>query len=84
MRRGDVGPAGAVALVVVLLLQVGALAGVLAAGGATTAVVTLVLAVAVSRGGLALVCARGIAPARADGVRGAAGCSPRVSPSAWC
>ena len=37
MRRGDVGPAGAVALVLVLLLQVGALAGVLAASGATTA-----------------------------------------------
>ncbi len=68
MRRGDVGPAGAVALVLVLLLQVGALAGVLSARGSTTAVVTLLLAVGVSRGGLALACARGISPARSDGL----------------
>lgn len=68
MRRGDVGPAGAVALVFVLLAQVGALAGVLAARGATTAAVTLALAVAVSRAALAPACVRGLPAARPDGL----------------
>jgi adenosylcobinamide-GDP ribazoletransferase len=60
MRRGDVGPAGVVALLLVLLIQVSALSGLSA--------VTLCLAVVASRGTLALACARGIPAARADGL----------------
>jgi adenosylcobinamide-GDP ribazoletransferase len=79
MRRGDVGPAGTAALVLVLLTQVGALAGVLGARGATTAAVTLVLAVVVSRASLTLACVRGIPAARPDGLgTGVAGTVPVV------
>jgi adenosylcobinamide-GDP ribazoletransferase len=46
MRRGDVGPAGVLTLVLVLLLQVGALAGCVSGGHATEA---LVLAVTCGR-----------------------------------
>ncbi len=47
--------------------------------GATTAAVTLVLAVAVSRAGLALACVRGISPARTDGLgSGVSGTVPRA------
>ncbi len=79
MRRGDVGPAGAAVLIVVLLLQVGALAGVLAVCGATGAAVTVALAVAVSRAGLAVACGRGVPAARADGL--GSGVSGTVPPS---
>ena len=68
MRRGDVGPVGAAVLVFVLLAQVGALAGVLGVRGATAAAVTLVLAVVVSRAGLAQACVRGLPAARPDGL----------------
>lgn len=79
MRRGDVGPAGAAALVFVLLAQVGALAGMLGARGATTAAVALALAVTASRGCLALACMRGVPAARAEGLgTGVAGTVPRV------
>jgi adenosylcobinamide-GDP ribazoletransferase len=60
MRRGDVGPAGVVALMLVLLVQVASLAE----GSA----LTLCLAVVASRATLSLACARGISPARADGL----------------
>ena len=71
MRRGDVGPVGVVALVLVLLVQVSAMAG-LSAG-------TVCLAVVASRATLAVACARGVAPARADGLgSGVAGSVPPV------
>ncbi len=65
MRRGDVGPFGVVTLVLTLLLQVLAL-GVLVAGG--LGLPALFLALVVSRLALALVCSRGVPPARADGL----------------
>jgi adenosylcobinamide-GDP ribazoletransferase len=68
MRRGDVGPVGAAVLVLVLLAQVAALAALIGVRGATTAAVTLVLAVTVSRAGLALACVRGLPAARPDGL----------------
>lgn len=77
MRRGDVGPAGAAVLVFVLLAQVGALAGVLGARGATPAALTLALAVVVSRAALAPACVRGLPAARPDGLgTGVAGTVP--------
>ena len=77
MRRGDVGPVGAAVLLFVLLAQVGALAGVLGARGATTAAIALVLAVVVSRASLALACLRGLPAARPDGLgTGVAGTVP--------
>lgn len=77
MRRGDVGPAGAAALVFVLLAQVGALAGVLGARGTAASAVTLALAVVVSRAVLAPACVRGLPAARPDGLgTGVAGTVP--------
>jgi adenosylcobinamide-GDP ribazoletransferase len=70
MRRGDVGPAGVVALLLVLLVQVSALAAVPAAG-------TLCLAVVASRAVLVVACARGVPSARVDGLgSGVAGSVP--------
>jgi adenosylcobinamide-GDP ribazoletransferase len=60
MRRGDVGPAGVVALLLVVLVQVSALSGLSA--------VTLCLAVVASRATLSLACVRGVPAARADGL----------------
>ncbi len=65
MRRGDVGPMGAVALVVVLLLQVVGLAGLPYAPASALGVALLVCA---SRGVLVLVCRRGVPAARPDGL----------------
>ncbi|MDQ4055763.1 MAG: adenosylcobinamide-GDP ribazoletransferase, partial [Actinomycetota bacterium] len=66
-------------LVFVLLAQAAALAGVIGSRGATAAVVTLVLAVVVSRAGLALACVRGLPAARPDGLgTGVAGSVPPV------
>ena len=64
MRRGDVGPAGAATLVLVLLVQVGALAQALAQVGA----VSVVLAVTASRLALPVACVRGVPAARPDGL----------------
>ena len=64
MRRGDVGPAGAATLVLVLLVQVGALAQVLAQDGT----VSVVLAVTASRLALPVASARGVPAARPDGL----------------
>jgi adenosylcobinamide-GDP ribazoletransferase len=65
MRRGDVGPFGVVTLVMVLLTQVLAL-GVLLAEGLGPA--GLVLALVVSRLALPLLCSRGVAAARPEGL----------------
>ena len=64
MRRGDVGPMGAVALVLVLGLQVTGLAALGGPGGA----VAVALVVCASRGALALACRRGVPAARPDGL----------------
>lgn len=77
MRRGDVGPAGVAALVLVLLLQVVAVAELLAGRPDRDAALTLGLAVVASRVVLALACARGVPGARSDGLgRGVAGSVP--------
>jgi adenosylcobinamide-GDP ribazoletransferase len=65
MRRGDVGPAGAAALLLVLALEVGALSAFIAQG---TSLLAVVLAVVVSRAALAPACVRGLAAARSDGL----------------
>ncbi len=65
MRRGDVGPFGVVALLLVLLVQVTALAQLVAAGNGGVA---LGAALVVSRLVLPLACLRGVPAARADGL----------------
>lgn len=65
MRRGDVGPSGVVALLLVLLAQVGALAGLIATGMGVAGVVLSVLA---GRSVLPLCCVRGVPSARPDGL----------------
>ena len=65
MRRGDVGPFGVVTLVLVLLIQVLALAELVAAGLGFPA---LLLALVVSRLTLPLLCSRGVPAARRDGL----------------
>ncbi|HEU4511580.1 MAG TPA: adenosylcobinamide-GDP ribazoletransferase [Nocardioidaceae bacterium] len=65
MRRGDVGPFGVVTLVLVLLVQVLALAQLVQVG---LGVPTLLLALVVSRLALPLLCLRGVPAARADGL----------------
>ncbi len=66
MRTGDVGPAGAATLVLVLLLQVTALAGLLTAGSG--AALLAVVAVLASRQALALACVAGIPAADSGGL----------------
>jgi adenosylcobinamide-GDP ribazoletransferase len=65
MRKGDVGPFGVCALLLVLLVQVAALTQHVSAGRGALAVV---VALVVSRLVLPLVCSRGIPPARPDGL----------------
>jgi adenosylcobinamide-GDP ribazoletransferase len=65
MRRGDVGPMGAVALVLVLGLQAAGLTAFPAGLGGAVAVALVVCA---SRGALALACRRGVPAARPDGL----------------
>ncbi|WP_336922310.1 adenosylcobinamide-GDP ribazoletransferase [Aquipuribacter sp. SD81] len=79
MRRGDVGPAGASALLLVLLAQAAAVAAVVGSDGPwPTRLGTLVLAWAVSRAVLPLLTARGTRPARAGGLgAGVLGSVPR-------
>ena len=77
MRAGDVGPAGAATLILVLLVQVSALSDVIARGGVEAAV-TAGLAVVVSRASVTLACTSGIPGARGDGLGSAvAGSVPR-------
>ncbi|QZY30897.1 adenosylcobinamide-GDP ribazoletransferase [Nocardioides coralli] len=79
MRTGDVGPVGAATLVLVLLVQVAALAGVVSAYGGRAAL-TAGLAVVVSRASLAAACVRGVPAARAGGLGSAvAGAVPRTA-----
>ncbi|MFC5379870.1 adenosylcobinamide-GDP ribazoletransferase [Aquipuribacter nitratireducens] len=72
MRRGDVGPAGATVLVLVLggqVLGVGAVVAGVASGAAPWwSGAQLVLAWAASRAVLALLCVRGLRPARSGGL----------------
>ncbi len=65
MRRSDIGPFGVVTLVLVLLLQVAALAAQVGAGHGA---VTVTFALLVSRLTLPLVCSRGVPAARPDGL----------------
>ncbi|HVN11981.1 MAG TPA: adenosylcobinamide-GDP ribazoletransferase [Kineosporiaceae bacterium] len=75
MRRGDVGPLGAAALVLTLIVQVAALARGLPVWG----VWALPLAAVAGRCTLPVLCARGIQPARAAGLGAAvAGSVPRL------
>jgi len=64
MRRGDTGPAGAATLVLVLLLQVIALAFATDRHGA----VAVLVAAVCGRAALAVACARGVPSARAQGL----------------
>lgn len=75
MRRSDVGALGVAALVLVLLLQVSALA---AAGAADRGPMALTLALVTGRMAAVLGCARGVPGARPDGLGAAvAGSVPR-------
>jgi adenosylcobinamide-GDP ribazoletransferase len=77
MRTGDVGPVGASSLLLVVMVQAVGVAGVLDRYDDTVAAGTAALAVVVSRGCLALACARGVPAARADGLgSGVAGSVP--------
>jgi adenosylcobinamide-GDP ribazoletransferase len=79
MRRGNTGPAGTAALVLVLLLQVTALSR----GLTTTGSLTAVAGVVAGRLALPLACVRGVPAARPDGLGAAmAGSVPRVAAAA--
>jgi adenosylcobinamide-GDP ribazoletransferase len=65
MSRSDIGPFGVVTLLLVLLLQIGALAQLWATGHGPAAVV---IAVLVSRAALPLLCRRGARGAKATGL----------------
>jgi adenosylcobinamide-GDP ribazoletransferase len=65
MRRGDVGPMGVVALIVVLGLQAVSIGALI--GDATSAVL-VVVAVCCSRAALCLTCVRGVPAARGEGL----------------
>lgn len=67
MKTGTSGPAGVTAIVLVLGLQVAALASLLE-GEAVRSSVLAAVAVCASRTALALCCTRGIRPAREDGL----------------
>ena len=76
MKRGDTGPAGVVALVLVLLVQVGAAASLLTHGWGPVAVGVLVC---VSRGAAPVFAMRGIPAARSTGLAASyAGALPAV------
>jgi adenosylcobinamide-GDP ribazoletransferase len=76
MKRSDVGPLGVVTLVLVLLVQVVALARATSLGAGTE---SLLLAVVTGRVAMAVACTRGIPAARPDGLGAAvAGSVPPV------
>ncbi|MEY4170463.1 MAG: hypothetical protein RLZ94_1536 [Actinomycetota bacterium] len=80
-RRGDVGPFGVVTLVLVLLMQVTALAVATEAGWGAIAVVT---AVVTGRVAVVVACSRAIPAARPDGLGAlVAGTVPRLTAIAW-
>jgi adenosylcobinamide-GDP ribazoletransferase len=68
MRTGTSGPAGTVAVVLVLGLQVAGLGGLLAGSDPWRAAALAGVAVCVSRTALVVCCARGVRPARPDGL----------------
>jgi adenosylcobinamide-GDP ribazoletransferase len=68
MRSGTAGPAGVVAVVLVLGTQVAALGAVLSRPRGTASAVLAGVVVCASRAALALCCLRGVAAARADGL----------------
>lgn len=68
MRAGDVGPAGAATLLLVLLVEVTALAGVVLSRDAPDAAATTAVAVVVSRTAVTMACRRGVPAARGDGL----------------
>jgi adenosylcobinamide-GDP ribazoletransferase len=65
MRKGDSGPGGVATLVLVLIVQCGALAGAIVAGHG---VVATVVGVVAGRCVLSFCCARGVPPARPSGL----------------
>ncbi|MFD3912735.1 adenosylcobinamide-GDP ribazoletransferase [Streptomyces sp. NPDC058603] len=67
MKRSDIGPFGVVTLVLVLLGQVAAVAG-LYAGSAARGAVAVVVAGVTARLALTLACRTGVPPARPDGL----------------
>jgi len=80
-RRGDVGPFGVVTLVLVLVVQVASLAVASDAGWGALA---LVIAVVTGRVSVVVACARGIPPARPEGLGAlVAGTVPRAAALAW-
>lgn len=68
MKSGTAGPAGVVAVVLVLGLQVAGLATVLSLPHAARAALLAAVALCLSRGALALCCARGVPSARPGGL----------------
>jgi len=68
MKGGAAGPAGVVAIVVVLGVQVGALAPVVGRGASMADAVAVGSAVVMSRAALWICCARPVPPARPDGL----------------
>ena len=80
-RRGDVGPFGVVTLVLMLLVQVTALA---VAGDAGWGALAIVVAVVTGRVAALLACTRGIPAARPEGLGAlVAGTVPRTAALAW-
>ena len=80
-RRGDVGPFGVATLVLVLLMQVTALAIATEAGWGG---MTVVIAVVTGRAAVVVACTRGIPAARPEGLGAlVAGTIPRVASAAW-
>lgn len=80
-RRGDVGPFGVVTLVLVLLMQVTALAVATEAGWGA---MTVVIAVVTGRAAVVVACTRGIPAARPEGLGAlVAGSVPRWASAAW-
>ncbi|MER6969644.1 adenosylcobinamide-GDP ribazoletransferase [Nocardioides sp. NPDC000445] len=68
MKTGTSGPAGVTAIVLVLGLQVAALASVLGGEGGVRLALLALVAVCASRAALSLCCVRGVRPARQDGL----------------
>lgn len=68
MKTGTSGPAGVTAIVLVLGLQVAAMASVLGDDGGVRLVLLALVAVCASRAALPLCCVRGVRPARQDGL----------------
>lgn len=80
MRQGDVGPAGAVALLIAVLLQVTSLAGL---PSPRQTAIGLLVAVVTSRAMLAVACTRGVPSARPAGLGATvAGAVPRPASAA--